>query len=170
MPSDRPTSGQAPANAAPRRRWGGQGRQQMQGAMRQATSRPAPAGPPMGMQSIAPPGGPMGGPMPMPQRSMPNFSMMRPSPVGPPPGPIGPPPGSIPPITGGPMPAPPGGGGSFGPRPMPNFPQRPMMPNPGMGSIGPPPIAGGGGPIADNQMGMQRRFAGIGGGLRPGMM
>jgi hypothetical protein len=117
----------------------------------------------------------MAGPPPMPQFQRPDMSQFQRGGIGAPPGPIGPPPGAIPPITGGPMPAPPGGGGGFvRPRPMPTYPQmpqRPMMPNPGMGSIGPPPPMGGGDPRANLDMGMQqRRMAMLAGAGRPGMM
>jgi hypothetical protein len=215
MPSKwNPDSGRTSGKSNPRRAMGTQnyaqnrqrqmGQQQnLQGALGNAQR---PAGPPMGMQSIQPPGGPVGpmgpppmggmgmgdpmqrmavqraagvfdkpgmnAPPPMPQFQRPDMSQFQRGSIGQPPGPIGPPPGAIPPITGGPMPAPPGGGGSmYGGRPMPTFPQRPMMP--GMGSIQPPQMGGPPqmGVNPDLQMGMQRRAAGLAGGMqRPGMM
>jgi hypothetical protein len=216
MPSDTPTRGGAA--------WGRAYQQKQRGARRQPqgnaygqqramqnTLAPKPAGPPMGMQSIAPPGGPMGPPPmgmgggnpmqqlqtqraagvfdkpnmapPMPQFQRPDMSgvmaqanaqrdAFRQGGVGLPPQGIGPPPGTAPGMP------PPPGGGAFGGHTMPNMqPQldaaRQRMAafqKPQMGSIQPPPWAGGGGPVADNQMGMQRRAAGLAGMQRPGMM
>lgn len=123
----------------------------------------------------------MNAPPPMPQFQRPDMSQFqRPPAVGLPPGGIGPPPGGIPPLYGGgipPKPAMPPGG--FGGGNLDQIPAGKMMPNFGaqlgaargaagqMGSIQPPQM---GGPVADNQMGMQRRAAGLAGGMRPGMM
>ena len=217
MPSDTPTRGGAAWGKAYQQNQGARRRQPQGNAYGQQramqnTLAPKPAGPPMGMQSIAPPGGPMGpppmgmgggnpmqqmqvqraagvfdkpgmqGPPPMPQMPRPDMSQFQRGGIGLPPGGIGPPPGAIPPITGGPMPAPPGGGGAFGGHTMPNFqPQidaaRARMGQ--MGSIQPPPMAGGG-PVAGNAMGMdpnRQRMMQMAGQaraamptMRPGMM
>ena len=78
------------------------------------------------------------------------------------------------------MPAPPGGGGAFGGHNMPNVQgqldmarqRMAQFQKPQMGSIQPPPMAGGGGPVASPGMGQdyRQRMTQMAGAMRPGMM